>query len=68
MAYAVVELGREDAIAVMQEEALDMVHWNRRTQLLERPVGRGMRRHIAVEHAARSMLHHDKHTFPRISW
>src|SRR5215510_7112481 len=61
MAYAVVELGREDAIAVMHEEAIAMVHWDRLTQLLERPVGRGMRRHIAVENAARGMLHHDKH-------
>ena len=61
MADAVVELGREDAIAVMHEEAIAMVHWDRLTQLLERPVGRGMGRHIAVEHTARGMLHHDKH-------
>ena len=61
MAYAVVELGREDTIAVMHEEAIAMVRWDRLTQLLECPVSRGMRRHIAVEHEARGMLHHDKH-------
>ena len=61
VAYALVELLREDAVAVMDEEAVGMVRWNRFAQLLQRPRGRGMRRHIGMEDAAGGMFHDHKH-------
>ena len=49
------------AIAVMNEEAIAMVRWDRFAQLLERPGGGGMRRHIAwrMRRVACSITHKD---------
>ena len=59
--YVLVELLGEHAVAVMEQEAVAMVSGNSFAQLLEHPWGCGMSRHIAVEHAARGVLHHHKH-------
>ena len=61
MAYALVQSSRENTVSIMDEEAVAMVSGDGFAQLLERPWGCGMGRHIAVEHAARGVLHHDKH-------
>ena len=61
MVYVLVELLGENAVAVMQQEAVAMGSGDGFAQLLERPLGCGMGRHIAVQNAARGMLHHDKH-------
>jgi hypothetical protein len=44
----------------MDEEAVAMISRDGFAELLERPVGRGMGRHMAVEYAARGVLHHHK--------
>jgi len=56
-----VELCREDAIPVMEEETVAMVRRDRFAQLLQRPDRRGVRRDIDVEDAPRGVFHHDKH-------
>src|SRR5262249_60950278 len=61
MAYALVQSPRENTVSIMDEETVAMVSGDGFAQLLERPWGCGMGRHIAVEHAARGVLHHDKH-------
>jgi hypothetical protein len=61
MVYVLVELLGENAVPVMQQEAAAMVSGDGFAQLLERPLGCGMGGHIAVENAARGVLHHDKH-------
>ena len=48
--YAAIELRREDAIAIMDEEAVAMVRWDRFAQLLQCPGGSGMRSHINMQH------------------
>jgi hypothetical protein len=57
VAYALIQLLREDRIAVMNQETVVMVSRHRVTQLLQRPLGRGMRRHIAMQDPARGVLH-----------
>ena len=52
VAHALVEFPGEDRIAVMDEETIAVVSWNRITQLLHRPVGRGMRGHVGMEDSA----------------
>ena len=58
--YTLVELRGEDAIPVMEEEAIAMVSWDRFAQLLQRPCSRGVRGHIDMQDAAGGMFHHDK--------
>src|SRR5262245_2056162 len=61
MAYALVQSPRENTVSIMDEETVAMFSRDGFAQLLERPWGCGMGRHIAVEHAACGVLHHDKH-------
>jgi hypothetical protein len=61
VADALVKLWGEDAVPVMDQEALGVVTWERFAQLLERPLGCRMRGHIDVEETARGMLHQHKH-------
>ena len=56
-----VELRREDAIAIMEEEAIAMVRWDRFAQLLQCPGGRGMCRHIDMQDPACRVFHEHKH-------
>ena len=60
MAHALVESLGEDTIAVMDEEAVVMVRWNRFTQLLQRPFRRWMRGHIDMQQPARGVFHDHK--------
>ena len=60
MAYVLVKLLREDAIAVMYQASVAMVHGDRLTELLQRPGGRGMCRHIDVEDATGGVFHEHK--------
>jgi hypothetical protein len=55
-----VKLRGENAITVMDEEAIGMVRRDRFAQLLERPVCCGMRGHIGMEDPARRVFHDDK--------
>jgi hypothetical protein len=55
-----VKLRGENAVPIMKEETVAMMRRDGFAQLLERPWGRGMCRHIAVEYAARGMFHQDK--------
>jgi len=61
VADALVKLLREDAIAVMDQEAVGMVSGNRFAQLLQGPRRCWMRRDIGMQDAARSMFHDDEH-------
>jgi hypothetical protein len=58
--YALVEVLGEDAVPVMEEEAVAMIRWNRFAELLERPWRRGMRSHMDMQDATTRMFHHDK--------
>ena len=59
--YAAVELRREDAIAIMEEEAIIMVRWERFAQLLQCPGSGGMRGHIDMQNPACRVFHEHKH-------
>ena len=59
--YAAVKLRREDAIAIMDEEAIAMVRWDRFAQLLQCPGGCGMRGHIDMQNPACGVFHQHKH-------
>jgi hypothetical protein len=56
VAYAPVQDLGEDAIAVMDEEPVAMVHGNGFTQLLQGPCRRGMRHYIDVQKSAAGMF------------
>ena len=60
MAYLLIELLREDAIAVMEQEAIAVVRWDRFAQLLQRPLRCRMRCHIDVQQSATSVFDDDK--------
>jgi len=60
MAYLLIELLREDAIAVMEQEAVAVVRWDRFAQLLERPLRWRMRGHIDVQPSAAGVCDDDK--------
>jgi hypothetical protein len=55
-----VELLGENTIPVMQQKAVRVVSRNRFTQLLERPVGGGVRCDIAMQDLARRVFHDHK--------
>src|SRR2546427_1085604 len=59
---ALIELLREDAIPSMDEEAVAMISRDRFAQLLHRPVGRGVCRHIAMHNTAGRVWPEHKHT------
>ena len=59
--YAAVKLRREDAIAIMEEEAIAMVRWERFAQLLQCPGGCGMCGHIDMQYPACRVFHEHKH-------
>ena len=61
VAHTLVELLREDAIAVMDQELVGMVSGNRFAKLLECPRCSGMGRHMGVEDTTRGVFHHHKH-------
>ena len=52
-----VDLRSEDAIAIMDEEAVRMIAGQRFPELLQRPCRRGMGRNVLVENLARSNLY-----------
>jgi len=56
-----VKLRGENTIPVVQKKTVAMVRWERFAQLLKRPGGRGMRRHITVQDAPRRVFHNHKH-------
>src|SRR5438132_4212865 len=61
VAYALVKLLREDAIAVMYQKSVGMVSGNGFAQLLQGPRRCRMRRDIGMQDAARGMFHDDEH-------
>ena len=61
VADALVELLRENAVAVMEQKAILMVSRDRFTELLQRPGGGRVRCDIGMQHAAGRMFHQHKH-------
>jgi hypothetical protein len=57
VAHALVEVVREDAVAVMDEELVPMVSRHRFAELLYGPLGCGMHRHMAMQNPTRGVLH-----------
>jgi hypothetical protein len=57
LAVELVEVVREDAVAVMEEEPALMVRWYRFAELLCGPLGRGMHGHMAMQNPTRGVLH-----------
>src|SRR6516165_7726801 len=55
-----VDLFREDAVAIVDEEAIEMTARQSFPELLQRPFRCGMRRDVVVENAAGSDLHDDE--------
>jgi hypothetical protein len=60
IAYALVELLGEDRIAVMNQETVWVISWDRSAQLLQRPPCRGVRGHSDVEDSTCLVFHDDK--------
>jgi hypothetical protein len=61
VAYALVELRRENAVRVMEQEAIGMLGRNSFAQLLERPWRCGMGRYLDVEDTPCGMFHEHKY-------
>src|SRR5215471_5617875 len=59
--YAMVKLGRENAVPVMQQKTVAMIGRNRFPELLEGPLRCGMGCNIDMEEAPGRVLHQDKH-------
>src|SRR5919204_2440124 len=57
VAHGLVEVVREDPVAVMDEELVPMVSRHRFAELLYCPLGRGMHRHVAMQNPTRGVLH-----------
>src|ERR1019366_964042 len=55
-----VQIPREDRIAVMDQELVRMVAWDGFSQLLQRPLCGGMRGHVVMKNPTASYLHHDE--------
>src|ERR1039458_7398662 len=55
-----VQVPREDRIAVMDQELVRMVAWDGFSQLLQCPLCGGMRGHVVMENTTASYLHHDE--------
>src|SRR5712691_7392069 len=60
VAYALIKLLGENAVAVMNQEAVGMVSGNRFAQLLEDPRRGRIRRDIGMYDTARGMFHNDE--------
>jgi hypothetical protein len=60
-AYVLVELRREDAIAVIYEETVGMVSRYRFAQLVESPLGHGVCGYVGMQATAGRMIDDDKH-------
>jgi hypothetical protein len=58
--YALVKLRGENAVPIMQKEAVAMVSRDRFAELVEGPGSRGMRRDIDMQDATGGMFHHHK--------
>jgi hypothetical protein len=56
-----VELRREDAIAIMYEVTVGMVSRDRFAQLLESPLGHGVYGYVGMQATADRMIGDDKH-------
>jgi len=56
-----VECLREDAVAIVDEEPIFVLRWDRFSKLLERPLSGRMRGHVAVQDLSRSVLHHNQY-------
>jgi hypothetical protein len=68
-----VDLRSEDAIAIMDEEAVRMIAGQRFPELLQPPCRRGMGRNVLVENLARSNLYDVRRpaamrTGPAVNW
>src|SRR5262249_24017618 len=55
-----VDIRREYAVAIVDDEAVGMIAWQRFPELLQRPFRRGMGRGVEVENLAASDLHDDE--------
>src|SRR5215472_6286179 len=55
-----VDFFSEDAISIVDDEAVGMVAWQRFPELLQRPFGRGMGGDVVVENPAGSDLYDDE--------
>src|SRR5262249_53750180 len=60
MTYALVKLRGENAVPIMQKEAVAMVSRDRCAELVEGPGRRGMRRDIDMQDAMGGLFHHHK--------
>jgi hypothetical protein len=60
VAYTPVELLGEDRIAIMDEETVRLIRWDRFTQLLERPLSRGMRGRVGMQNPTSRVFHDHK--------
>ena len=60
MRETLVDLRSEDAIAIMDEEAVRMIAGQRFPELLQRPCRRGMGRNVLVENLAGSNLYDEE--------
>src|SRR5918999_6612346 len=61
VAYVLVESLGEDRIAVMYQEAVALVSWDRVTQLLHRPVACWVYGHVGMQDSAACVFHHHKY-------
>ena len=61
VAHRLVKRLGEDRITVMDQKAVEVLGRHCFAELLQRPWGCGICRHIHVEDAASQMFHHDKH-------
>src|SRR5687768_8464558 len=61
MEYTLVEFSGEDRIAVMYQEAVAVVSWDRVTRLLQRPAACWVRGHADMQDSAAGVFHHHKY-------
>jgi hypothetical protein len=59
--HLLIELLGEDAVPVMDQEAVAVVSWDRFAQLLHRPVGCWVLGHMDMQDSAAGVFHHHKH-------
>ena len=58
--YALLEYGAVDAVAVTQQESWRLIVWKRLDDLLGRPLGRRMCRHVEVDEVTTIVAQHDE--------
>src|SRR6267142_6490908 len=61
MPHLLIELLGEHAVAVMDQETVAVINRDGFAKLLDRPLGRGVRRHIGMQDSAACVFHHHKH-------